>query len=69
MNIKKSIGKIAAISVVAFSVLGCEQDFETLGSNIIGEPGFNAVANKIFAKLQNFMQIASFILSLHAVNF
>ena len=42
MNIKKSIGKIAAISVVAFSVLGCEQDFETLGSNIIGEPGFNA---------------------------
>ena len=42
MNIKRSIGKIAAISVVAFSVLGCEQDFESLGSNIIGEPGFNA---------------------------
>lgn len=42
MNINKSIGKIAAISIVAFSVLGCEQDFESLGSNIIGEPGFNA---------------------------
>lgn len=42
MNIRKSIGKIAAISVVAFSILSCEQDYETLGSNIIGEPGFNA---------------------------
>ena len=42
MNIKKSMLKIAALSVVAFSVLSCDQDFETLGGNIIGDPGFNA---------------------------
>jgi len=34
--------KFAALSVVAFSFLSCDQDFESLGGQIIGEPGFNA---------------------------
>ena len=42
MNINKSLLKIAALSFVAFSVLSCDQDFETLGGNVIGDPGFNA---------------------------
>ena len=34
--------KFAALSFVAFSVISCDQDFETLGGNVIGDPGFNA---------------------------
>lgn len=42
MTILKTMSKIAAVAVVAISSVGCEQDFESLGSNIIGDPGFNA---------------------------
>lgn len=33
---------MTTVIAVVFSLIGCEDDFETVGSNIIGEPGFNA---------------------------
>lgn len=42
MNMKNTISKIAAIMLVVFSFVGCEQDQDTIGTDIIGEPGFNA---------------------------
>ena len=34
--------KTTALMLVVFSFLACDRDFETIGSDIIGEPGFNA---------------------------
>ncbi len=42
MTINKTMLKITALAVVIFSLTGCENDFDTLGGNIIGDPNFNA---------------------------
>ncbi|HET8753182.1 MAG TPA: DUF4270 domain-containing protein [Salinimicrobium sp.] len=42
MNIKNTLTKITAISVVIFSFVACDHDYETIGSNIVGTPGFDA---------------------------
>ena len=42
MNIKNTMLKITTVIAVVFSLVACEDDFETVGGNIIGEPGFNA---------------------------
>lgn len=34
--------KITTVVAVVFSFIACEDDFETIGSGVIGEPGFNA---------------------------
>ncbi len=34
--------KITTVVAVVFSLVACEDDFETIGSRVIGEPGFNA---------------------------
>lgn len=34
--------KTTTILVVVFAFVGCDNDFETIGTDIIGEPGFNA---------------------------
>ncbi|MFD2517159.1 DUF4270 domain-containing protein [Salinimicrobium flavum] len=34
--------KITTVIAVVFSFLACEDDFETIGGSVIGEPGFNA---------------------------
>ena len=34
--------RMTAIFAVVFSFVACEDDFETVGSNVIGEPGFDA---------------------------
>ena len=34
--------KTTALLLVVFSFIACDKDFETIGSDIIGEPGFNA---------------------------
>lgn len=41
MNIKKTMMKTTTILFVVVSFLGCENDFDSIGSDIIGEPGFN----------------------------
>lgn len=42
MNIKKTIIRIATLFVVGIPFTSCEDDFETIGSDIIGAPGFSA---------------------------
>jgi hypothetical protein len=42
MNIKNKMLKLTTVVAVVFSVLACENDFETIGSGVIGEPGFDA---------------------------
>lgn len=42
MNLKNTMLRTATIVTVAVSLIACEDDFDTLGSNVIGEPGFNA---------------------------
>lgn len=42
MNIKNTMLKMTTVIAVVFSFVACEDDFETVGGNIIGEPGFNA---------------------------
>ena len=42
MNLKNSMLKITTVAAVVFSFIACEEDFETIGSDVIGEPGFNA---------------------------
>ena len=42
MNLRTSMLKMTAVFAVVFSFVACEDDFETVGSNVIGEPGFNA---------------------------
>ena len=34
--------KVTTVAAVVFSFIACDDDFETIGSNVIGEPGFNA---------------------------
>lgn len=34
--------KVTTVVAVVFSFIGCEDDFETIGSGVLGEPGFNA---------------------------
>lgn len=42
MNLKNRMLKVTTVAAVVFSFIGCEDNFETIGSNIIGEPGFEA---------------------------
>lgn len=42
MNIKNTMLKITTVLAVVFSFVACEDDFETVGGSVIGEPGFNA---------------------------
>lgn len=42
MNIKNTMLKMTTVIAVVFSFVACEDDFETVGGNVIGEPGFNA---------------------------
>jgi hypothetical protein len=42
MNIKNTMLKITTVIAVVFSFVACEDDFETVGGNVIGEPNFNA---------------------------
>ena len=42
MNIKNTMLKMTTVLAVVFSFVACEDDFETVGGNVIGEPGFNA---------------------------
>lgn len=42
MNIKNTLLKMTTVITVVFSLVACEDDFETVGGNVIGEPGFNA---------------------------
>lgn len=42
MNIKNTMLKITTVFAVVVSLVACEDDFETVGGNIIGEPDFNA---------------------------
>ncbi len=42
MTLKNTILKITAIFIVVFSFTGCENDFDPIGSEIIGGPGFEA---------------------------
>ncbi len=42
MNILNTMLKITTVIAVVFSFVACEDDFETVGGNVIGEPGFNA---------------------------
>ncbi|HER40545.1 MAG TPA: DUF4270 domain-containing protein, partial [Salinimicrobium catena] len=42
MNIMNTMLKITTVIAVVFSFVACEDDFETVGGNVIGEPGFNA---------------------------
>lgn len=41
MNIMNTMFKITTVIAVVFSFVACEDDFETVGGNVIGEPGFN----------------------------
>ncbi|GAB2761180.1 DUF4270 domain-containing protein [Salinimicrobium soli] len=41
MTIKNTMLKITTVVAVVFSFVACEDDFETIGSGVIGEPGFN----------------------------
>lgn len=41
MNIKNTMLKMTTVFAVVFSFVACEDDFETVGGNIIGEPGFS----------------------------
>jgi hypothetical protein len=41
MTIKNTMLKITTVVAVVFSFVACEDDFETMGSNVIGEPGFS----------------------------
>lgn len=34
--------KLTTVVAVVFSFIACEDDFETIGSSVVGEPGFNA---------------------------
>lgn len=40
MNIKNTMLKMTTVAAVVFSFISCEDDFETIGSGVIGEPGF-----------------------------
>ena len=42
MNLKNRLLKMTTVATVVFSFIACDDDFETIGSNVIGEPGFNA---------------------------
>lgn len=42
MTIKSIMLKLTTVVAVVFSLVACEDDFETIGSGVIGEPGFNA---------------------------
>ncbi len=42
MNLKNRMLKMTTVAAVVFSFIACEDDFETIGSDVIGEPGFNA---------------------------
>lgn len=42
MNIKNTMLKMTTVLAVVFSFVACEDDFETVGGSVIGEPGFNA---------------------------
>ncbi|SDK86290.1 protein of unknown function [Salinimicrobium catena] len=42
MNIKNTMLKITTVIAVVFSFVACEDDFETVGGNVIGGPNFNA---------------------------
>lgn len=42
MNIKNAMLKITTVVAVVFSFVACEDDFETIGSGVIGEPHFAA---------------------------
>ena len=42
MNLKNTMLKITTVVAVVISFIACEDDFNTVGSNVIGEPGFNA---------------------------
>lgn len=42
MNLKNKMLKITTVIAVVFSFVACEDDFESIGTEVIGEPGFNA---------------------------
>ena len=42
MNLKNTMLRITTVVAVVISLIACEDDFDTLGSSVIGEPGFNA---------------------------
>ena len=42
MNLKNIMLKTTTVMAVVFLLGACEDDFQTLGSDVIGEPGFNA---------------------------
>ena len=42
MNLKNKMLKATTVAAVVFSFIACEDDFESIGSNIIGPPHFNA---------------------------
>src|SRR5699024_4606415 len=42
MTISKTFFKTTALVAVALLFIGCDHDQETIGSEIIGEPGFQA---------------------------
>lgn len=42
MNLKNTMLKITTVVAVVISFIACEDDFATVGSSVIGEPGFNA---------------------------
>lgn len=42
MNLKNTMLRITTVVAVVFSFIACEDDFTTVGSSVIGEPGFNA---------------------------
>ncbi|NJW52943.1 DUF4270 domain-containing protein [Salinimicrobium oceani] len=42
MNLKNKMLRITTVVAVVFSFIACEDDFETIGSDVLGGPGFNA---------------------------
>ncbi|WP_029033961.1 DUF4270 domain-containing protein [Salinimicrobium terrae] len=42
MNLKNTMLRLATVVAAAFSLIACEDDFDAVGSSVIGEPGFNA---------------------------
>ena len=42
MNIKNTMLKMTTVVAVVFSFIACSDDFETIGTNVIGAPGFTS---------------------------
>jgi hypothetical protein len=60
MTLKNTILKTTAIFIVVFSFIGCENDFDPIGSEIIGGPGFNS-------ELYDEAEISAYTAALEAV--